>query len=212
MKKLTFFFLLPLLLMACTNEKLSNSAEVPSTSEERDDTVSSKNPNLHDFFMQDGSIAHFQGDGNEYATYTSRTKWLDERHVNVYEDNGGVEMLRTYRLGDNKIELLQEEPSDTEGISTTLQAIQNLKPLRTYLEFPLEKGATFDEWAVIATDADLETPLQSFQDVIIIERTFDDGAISRVYFAVGFGEIKREYVANEGGHEFKVTSVIQQIE
>ncbi|QTD40871.1 hypothetical protein [Sporosarcina sp. Te-1] len=210
MKKYTILLLLPLLLIACTKEKTLDSAVEPSTSIK--DKPQSTNSHVEEFFMKDGSIAHFQGDGNEYATYTLRTEWLDDRHVNVYEDNGGVVMLRSYRLGTDKIELLQEKPSDVEGTATTLQAIQNMKPLRTYLEFPLAEGATFDAWTVTATDADLETPLQPFRHVVIIERSFNDGALSRVYFAAGFGEVKREYIANEDGHEFKVTSVITQIE
>ncbi|MCG3087977.1 hypothetical protein [Sporosarcina cyprini] len=212
MKKFTFLLLLPLLLMACTKETPPDSTEVPSSSEQNDTIQSENTTNMKDYFLQDGSIAHFLGDGNEYATYTLRTEWLDDHHVNVYEDNGGMEMLRSYRLGDNQITLLQQEPSDAEGVATTLETIRDMQPIGTYLQFPLEKGDTFDKWTVTATDAELDTPLQSFQDVVIIEHTYEDGAVSRVYFAEGFGEIKREYSHKTDDNEFKVTSVIESIE
>ena len=198
--------------MACTKETpRDDSTEVPSNSE-KNDSLQSESPNMKDFFLQDGSIAHFLGDGNEYATYTLRTEWLDDHHVNIYEDNGGMEMLRSYRLGDNQINLLQQVPSDAEGVATTLETIQDMQPIGTYLVFPLDKGDTFDKWTVTATDAELDTPLQQFQDVVIIEHTYEDGAVSRVYFAEGFGEIKREYSHKTNDNEFKVTSVIESIE
>ena len=84
--------------------------------------------------------------------------------------------------------------------------------MKTYLTFPLKVGEKVDVWTVISLDAEVETPLQDFSNVVVLEEVYEDGAISRSYFAKGFGEIKREYTSEENGETFEVTSVIESIE
>lgn len=177
-----------------------------------EDPAGGTTEDLSAYFLDDGTIAHFKGDGIEFSNYQTRTEWLDDRHVNVYEDNGGVELIRSFRLDDNKIVVLQERPSEGEDDKVTLEDLSDAKPVETYLAFPLEVGNEIDGWKVISVDENLETPLQKFTDVIVLEETFDDGAYNRSYFAKGFGEIKRHYFSEEEDGPFEVTSVIEQIE
>lgn len=164
------------------------------------------------FFLDDGAIAHFQGEGNEFATYTTRTEWLDERHVNVYENNGGVEFAKSYRIDDDRIVVLREEALQTENEIVSIEDVKDLEPLRSYLIFPLAVGIQIDTWTVVSVDEIVDTPLQQFNNVIVLEETFEDGAVSRSYFATGFGEIKRSYTALDGDNPFEVTSTIESIE
>lgn len=225
MKKWVIFLSMSVLLAACSNnqEKVNDGANSPPDEEvvEKDGTGNGSigtgtvadDIDLADFFLDDGAIAHFKGDGIEFSTYTTRTEWLDDRHVNVYEDNGGVEIVKSYRLEDDKIVVLQEEPIGTEGYTTTVEQLETMEPLKTYLAFPLEVGMKIDVWTVVSLDEEVETPLQKFSDVIVLEETFDEGeAVNRSYFAKGFGEIKREYIAQEEDGTFEVTSVIESIE
>lgn len=220
MKKWFLFAAMTLLLAACTDKDDAVKEDVPSgtVNEEQTDNTSTSDPDveqaqeLSEYFLEDGAVAHFKGDGIEFSNYKTRTEWLDDRHVNVYEDNGGVEMIRSFRLDDNKIVILQERPSEEEGDKVTLADLENMEPIKTYLSFPLEVGNEIDAWKVIAIDEEVETPLQTFTDVIVLEETFDDGAYNRSYFAKGFGEIKREYVSEEKDEPFEVTSVIESIE
>ncbi|MHC8517780.1 hypothetical protein [Sporosarcina sp. ITBMC105] len=164
------------------------------------------------FFLEDGATAHFHGEGNEFATYTTRMEWLDERHVNVYENNGGVELAKSYRIDDDRIVLLREEPLQTENETVSIEEIKELKSIRPYLIFPLEVGDEIGSWTVVSVDETVETPMQQFEQVIVLEETFEDGAVSRSYFAIGFGEIKRSYSAQDGDNPFEVTSEIESIE
>lgn len=168
--------------------------------------------NLSDFFMEDGAVAQFTGDGIEFSSYRTRTEWLDDTHVNVYEDNGGIEMIKSYRLDEDKIVVLQERPSEKEGDKVALEDLANKELEKTYLSFPLEVGTEIDVWKVISVDDVVETPLQKFTDVLVLEEKFDDDSYNRSYFARGYGEIMREYHSEEDDAPFKVTSILESVE
>lgn len=224
MKKWFLPLAMTVFLAACTDTEDTVKKDDPlpgdnaTVNEEQPDDTGTSDPSmeqaedLSEYFLEDGAVAHFKGDGIEFSNYQTRTEWLDDRHVNVYEDNGGVEMIRSFRLDDNKIVVLQERPSEEEGDKVTLADLENIEPVKTYLSFPVEVNNEIDVWKVIAIDEQVETPLQTFTDVIVLEETFDDGAYNRSYFAKGFGEIKREYVSEEEDGPFEVTSVIESIE
>lgn len=224
MRKWRFLvFFSVLLLVSCVAEKpvtnvetekpvsLPDIEEIPEE-ESIEEPVEQAENDMSQFFLPDEKTAYFKGDGNEFATYTTRTEWLDDRHVNIYENNGGVELIKSYRLEDDKIVVLQEVPIGIEKYSVTIEELDNLTPIKNYLNFPLEVGTVVDVWTVVSISDELKTPLQTFSNVIVLEQQFDDGALSRSYFADGFGEIKREYIAKDNGNVFKVTSVIERIE
>lgn len=161
----------------------------------------------HDFFLPDSSLASFKGDGNEYAAYTARTVWHDDRHVTVYEDNGGTVMARTYRLEENRVVIVREEGEQYTDYTPSEAQLNALEPLSIYLEAPLEEGRTFDGWTVVDDAAVVVTPLRAFNNVIVIERE-SEGAVIRSYFARGYGEIKQSFEMDS----FTVTSVIESLE
>ncbi|WP_438318058.1 hypothetical protein [Sporosarcina sp. FA9] len=203
-----------LLLVSCSTEKPVTFPDNKDNSEEESivELVEQTDTDMSQFFLSDKTIAYFKGDGIEFSTYTSRTEWLDDRHVNVFENNGGVELVTSYRLEDDNIVVLQEVPLETEAYTITIEELDKKQPIRDYLNFPLEVGTVIDVWTVVSITDELETPLQNFSNVIVLEQQFEEEAFSRSYFAVGFGEIKREYIAKENGNVFEVTSVIESIE
>lgn len=165
------------------------------------------------FFMSDGSTAHFEGVGNEYATLVLRTDYLEEGYVAQYEDNGGTTTLRVYRLSDDRIDLVKEEGEFYDDYTPTFEELEALEAIATYLEFPLEEGNTIGDRTVIETGATVETPYETFEDAIVLESTSQENATNRWYYVEGFGEVKREYVAQEEGEEeFSVTSSLESVE
>ncbi|MEK3889217.1 hypothetical protein [Bacillus sp. FSL K6-3431] len=166
---------------------------------------------LSTFFMKDEAEAEFRGEGNEFAQFTAKTQWLNDHFVNVYENNGGTVMLRTFRIDKDKIVVVREEGESYDDYSPSDSELKQLEPIYTYLHLPLNKGSKFDGWTVIDNKATLDTPLQEFSDVIVIEREGDDGSITRKYFAKDYGEIKREIIMKEGTEEFTVTSTIEKV-
>lgn len=208
MKKLLFVLSL-LLLVACNREQPSSES---IDDKSRGETPATEQVALADFFLKDGAVASFRGEGNEFATYTAKTERLFNRYVNVYEDNGGTVVLRTFRIDEDKIVVIQEKGEAYEMETFTEEQLTVMTPLYTYLQLPLKVGTTFDNWTITDTNATVETPLQTFKEVIIIEGKGEGESITRRYFAKGFGEIKREFVMVDGDQEFRVTSTIEKVE
>lgn len=231
MKKLSLlllaFFLLAAL-VACTpknanppvTEEPPTNGENPKVEEPKQEEPKQEEPKqeepseeymLKEFFLRDGAVAKFIGEGNEYAGCTCTTQWLNDRYVNVYSDNGGTVVLQTYRIDEDKIVLIHREAEVYEPVNPTEEELEAMPVLSTYLQLPLETGATFDGWTVVDTKATLETPLQTFTNVIVIEKIDEEGTLNRSYFAKAFGEIKSEYILKVGDEEHTITSTIAEI-
>lgn len=219
MPKLLLFSLVVLVMMtACGKEDPEVQSPTETTVTEDNSEQAVDEPSVEqevdpaDFFMPDASIASFLGEGNEYASFTLRTVYMDATHVAVYEDNGGTVMLKVYRIGKDEIVLVKEQAEFYEEYTATAEELEALEPVRTYLAFPLEAGDVVDEQTIFETDALVETPFKKFEQVIVLEREETDDSVNKTYFAKGYGEIKREFrMQEEGQEEFVVTSVLEDI-
>lgn len=226
-----------LFLTACTNEPDQSSEKSDpqiETSNETQTETNSNEPNNNNnnnneqetvdedidytkFFMPNESTAYFLGEGNEYATFTIHTKWLSDRYVALVENNGGAVMMKIYRVMDeyNKIDkvydqMIDEYPNNIQYPS--IDELNSLPLIETYLNGPLEVGTVIDKWKIVQDDITLETPYQTFEHVFVLEETSED-FINRKYFALGYGEVKRESIMKiDGEEEFIVTSVLEKIE
>ena len=217
-----------LLLSACgqnTVESPSDSNEPPSAEEEQRDEVIEEQEEvvtepepepskvqLSNFFMQDGVIAMYLGEGNEYASYRARTQWHNDHTVSIFEDNGGTTLYRTYRISDKSIDLIQEQGEFYDEFNPTDEELQALPKLSTFLKLPVEPGENIDDWEVISVNETIDTPFQVFEQVIVLEKSDDTGAIQRRYIVEKYGEIKREFIMNEEDIEFIVTSTLESVE
>ncbi|TWT27896.1 hypothetical protein [Planomicrobium sp. CPCC 101110] len=165
----------------------------------------------YDYFMKDGTTAHFEGKGNEYADLTIRTEYLKENHVALYEDNGGTVVLRVYRLSKNRVELVKQEAEFYKEYKPTVKQLRALKPISVYLKFPMKKGDKVDGRKIVSTQATVSTPYKKFKKAVVFESKSEDGAVYRTYFVKGFGEVKREFILKEGKNTYKVTSSLESI-
>lgn len=229
MKRIVVLMLF-LLLSACGDDSLKDpsiSKNPPSTQEEQSEEVIKEpeevvaepepepEPNkaqLSNFFMQDGVTATYLGKGNEYASYSARTKWHNNHSVSIFEDNGGTTLLRTYRISDDSIDLIQEQGEFYDEFNPTDEELQALPKLSTFLKLPVVPGENIDDWEVISVNDTIDTPFQVFEQVIVLEKTDDTGAIQRKYIVEKYGEIKREFIMNEEDIEFVVTSTLESVE
>ena len=186
-----------------TNEETEESAEESNTDE----------IDPFSFFMADGTTAHFEGVGIEFAALTIRTEYLEEDYVALYEDNGGTTLLKVYRLSDDRVDLVKDEAEFHDDYTPTSEELDELEVISTYLEFPLEVGDTFGERTVIETGATVETPYETFDNAIVLESKESENTTNTWYFVEGYGEVKREFVSQEEGEdEFKVTSSLESME
>ncbi|MFJ5769771.1 hypothetical protein [Psychrobacillus sp. NPDC093180] len=207
------FFLIPtLFLVACGDQKPANTETPTKKPLEEAVSPSESSLSLSHFFMPDNSVAHYKGEGNEYASYSLTTLYPFENYVTTYEDNGGTVVQRIYHVQDDKISLIAENGEAYEPTTHSLAELQAMQEIEVYFASPIKVGATFNGWKITSTTEKLKTDLQTFDDVIVIEKTNEDYSITRKYFAKNFGEIKREFIMQEGDEQFIVTSVLESID
>lgn len=167
----------------------------------------------YDYFLEDGSIARFEGYGNEFAEFTLKTDYMEANHVATYEDNGGTVVLKVFRLHEDRIELVKQEGEFYDDYTASFEELEALEVISTYLEFPIEEGQEIGDATVVETGTSLETPYQNFDDVFVLESMTEDGSINRNYFVEGYGEVKREFRANaDDSDEMAITSTLASIE
>lgn len=207
------FILIPsLLLVACGTEKPVETETTTTSPSEEVDTPSEPSISLSHFFMPDNSVAQFKGEGNEYASYSLTTYYPYENYVITYEDNGGTVVQRIYNIQKNKIILIAKNEEAYEHTIPSLAELQAMQEIEEYLATPFEVGAVFNDWKITSITEKLETNLQTFNQVIVMEKANEDGSIMRKYFAENFGEIKREFIMQEGDEQTIVSSVIESVQ
>ncbi len=194
------------------NEVKDNSEENNNEKEQPDTNSENVSIDLTNFFMKDKSVAKYLGEGNEYATYTARTQWHNVHTVSIFEDNGGTILLRTYRITDKAIELINEQGEFYGEFHPTDDELDAMPAISTFLQLPIEKDREFDGWEIIEINQTLETPLQKFEDVIKMQKFDETGSVQNRYIVKNFGEIKREFIMEEEDLMFSVTSTIESID
>ncbi len=191
-----------LLLTGC-NEEIKNEPVHPIVQDQM---------SLLTFFPPDGSIAYFQGEGNEFASFTLQTTYLDPQHIARVEDNGGVTLLKIYRITDSKIELIYREPVDSNPRLPSSTEVAAYPVLETVLQQPIQVGTSFQGWTIQSITAKVDTGTKVYSNVIQVTRTEDQFTTTN-YFAQGVGLIKKEdRMESDQEQPFVVTSALQKIE
>lgn len=196
-------------------DKTNNNTTQSEEQKNNDDTFKENKENYLDlskFFKPDQTVAHFKGTGNEYASYTEKTTWLNDEYVGTIIDNGGVTKMTVYKISDEKIDILYDEAVDENTEFPPISDLEKMNPIETYLANPIQVRATFGNWRVIGVNMPLNTPYQTFHNAIVIEER-GDKYINRKYFAEGFGEIRTESTSEaDDGAFYTVTSTLESIE
>jgi hypothetical protein len=166
---------------------------------------------MADFFLTDGSKAHYLGEGNEFAELDIEVTHPYENYVIIHENNGGSMVRHIYKIEKNSIGILEEMMIDYKEDFPTLDELNAMIPTGVYLQKPFEVGTTFDNWTIVQTDAIVETPYKKFENALVIEMKGKD-FINRKYFVEGFGEVKREAVMTMDEGDYVVTSTLKAVD
>ena len=163
------------------------------------------------FFKEDQSTAYFKGFGNEYASYTEKTTWLSNDYVRIDKDNGATITTQYFRVIKDAIYLIKEVINEQDKL--TVQDLQLIKPVSSLLQTPLRENFQFDNWRILNTNETVETPYDTFQNVIVLYSENDNTSETK-YFARGYGIIKTIYTLmplDGEGEEFIVQSELTNI-
>ena len=167
---------------------------------------------MTNFFLPDGSKAHYLGEGNEFAELDIEVAHPFENYVIIYENNGGALVRYIYRIDQDEIYILDNQIVESKTDFPSQKELDAMTPTGMYLKKPFTKGTTFGDWTIVDTDVTVETPYQTFDHVFVIEKQETD-IINRKYFAEGFGEVKRESImTTDDGGEYIVTSTLKAVD
>ena len=102
-----------------SNEEEKSDDETTGDVEEKQDDQTTENEkesekelSMINFFLPNGSSAHYEGDGNEFAELTIEVTHIGDKFVVIDENNGGALIRKIYQVESEKIETLSEDAID----------------------------------------------------------------------------------------------------
>ena len=165
--------LIGLLLAGCSNKNtaFNNSG---NTGESNNPNQTMDNPRkidqgLLDYFLPDGSKAHFHGEGVDNAELDVDFNMPYEHYVVVHENNGDAIARYVYEIGETQITTLSYDLVDANTDFPTLDEIKKMEPVGVYLQKPFEKGQKFGKWEIIETGASVETYYKNFDNAFVVQ-------------------------------------------
>jgi hypothetical protein len=209
LKKWLLLLLTSLLLVGCVeiNINKSKNEENPPQPNVEEQIVT-----LLDYFPNKPIEKQFKGIGNEFAQYTETFYEKDGDYYPVIVDNGGTRVLRIYRVTDKEITLVHEQPEFYEETIPSIAALKSAFQNKPLLTLPLEIGRTMGDWKLVSLSETVTVPFGTFSDVIVLEKTNEDGSINRQYWVKEYGKVKDEYSQkDENGNLFEVKSELDTI-
>ncbi|MHB8122571.1 MAG: hypothetical protein ACYDG4_10495 [Desulfuromonadaceae bacterium] len=186
-------FIFALLATGCSRQTVTEK-ERPRPGEQ----TPAKAPSVAEYFpLTQGSTWEYQGEGNEYASFTREVIFTGINHAQMMENNGGTvlavvfeakndSVIRTYRQGEvyEKINLLDRQPNDNTVI----------------LKGPIKVGTKWEGNGSVMEIADIsavvDTPVGKFDNCVKVKITYKDSSVFE-YYKVGVGMVKREFVSGD---------------
>ncbi|OCL26631.1 hypothetical protein U472_11670 [Orenia metallireducens] len=162
--------------------------------------------------IREGMLYKYQGEGNEYATFTTETKFVKDNLIQVHKNNGGTEIASVYRVEKEEMVLLQENPEFYSDTNLLNEVDDKADAKEVILKSPLKVGEKWDNAKkrreIVAIDEQLTTPAGNFYDVVKVkvasieeDRDFE----SYEYYAKNIGLIMLE----SRGEDYQVTSKLK---
>jgi len=162
-----------------------------------------------DFFpMTKGSFWEYEGEGNEFASFTREVLYTDGNRAQFREDNGGTVMATVLETTDTAV-IRVFSRGEAYGDENYLekQATENT----ILLKAPVQVGTKWEvqDGTKEITDVDVTvpTPAGEFQGCIAVTGNYGESTVVE-YYKAGIGLVKREFTSGET----KVTSSLKRYE
>ncbi|HYK73028.1 MAG TPA: hypothetical protein VEV44_07835 [Pseudoneobacillus sp.] len=172
--------------------------------------VDEQNKTLRVFFPHAPVEKMYLGVGNEFAQYTEKFYENEGPYFPAVMDNGGNRFFRIYKITDNEISLVYEQPDFFEEEIPAPSSLENRFLVQPLLRLPLEVGEKVGQWKIASVTEKLSLPIGDFSDVVVIQKANEDGSIIRQYWAKNYGKIKDEFLLkDDSGNINEVSSELQ---
>lgn len=153
--------------------------------------------------MKLGYTWEYEGEGNEYASYTSKIEFGENNRFQEAQDNGGTLMANIYEVKDDSIVHVYQMGENYEH-KNLLKEKNNLNDV--ILKLPLQAGNKWvseeNSYEIIDTKATITVPYGTFTDCVVVKRTYKDGSESFMHYKEGIGLLQSEFRSGD----FKVFS------
>lgn len=151
---------------------------------------------------------HFEGEGNEYASFDVYVDYTTDDIIQFRVDNGGSQLVEVVRKNDNNLSknLSRGEVYYRENLTSKEDSNKDI-----ILMDPISKGTswtTSENESRIITDVEVEisTPIGTFDTVEVT--TKGDYANTKEYYAKEVGLVKRIYIQDDE----EIISTLSKIE
>jgi hypothetical protein len=220
MKKniLLFCLIISLTSLAACEKKQENNNETSAATEETtvatDPTTQATDPTVNDaltiedyFPFRENTKYVYEGEGNEYASYTVVTDYLEDDSVQLRTDNGGSETIQVLENKNGELTqvFFRGEAYYRENVIGKTEGEEEI-----LLKEPLVKGT---EWTlsdntkryISDVDVAIDTPYGTFKALEVTTEREEDTV--KDYYALEVGLVKSVFIAGEN----EITSTLSDI-
>lgn len=188
--------------LGCTAKQPKPPAPVPAPAPAPSPVVKEKNIGVY-MPMKVGYIWEYQGEGNEYASYTQRVEYEEDKRYQLTRDNGGTVIADIYEIRKDSIVHVYMA-GESYDHTNLLKQQNNLED--TVLKLPIEVGNKWiseeNSYEIVDTKATVIVPYGTFDDCVVVRRTYKDGSEDYMSYKEGVGMLQSEFRSGD----FKVFS------
>lgn len=173
--------------------------------------VIQKTARAGDFFpLTAGSIWSYQGEGNEYASFTRKVLFTEGNRAQIEESNGGTVLAVIYEVTNSAVRRIFRREEAYEAANLLKE-----KPTEsvTILSAPFRVGKAWTSggtrYEITDVNATLTVPAGTFSGCLVIKNSNPSAreqSVVREYYKEGIGLVKREFVSGET----RVTSSLEK--
>jgi hypothetical protein len=177
---------------------------------------------IHDYFPYDENVKMvYEGQGNEFASYTTYVDYINGDKIQIRVNNGGSEIVNILQNSEGTLTEINSWGGnvfykiDWTGEAATASTIVLKEPLIEGTKWDLSDGSQRE---ITGLAVAIETPYDSFE-ALEVTTTKDGQIIRKQYYAMGIGFVKSIFFGEEeeissslkemivgGGYDFTVRS------
>jgi hypothetical protein len=163
------------------------------------------------FPMKVGYKWEYEGEGNEFDTYSQKAVFQEGNRYQLATDTGGTVMANIFEVSEDSIKnsYKMAEANDHKNL---LKEKDNLAVV--LLKAPIQKGNKWvseeNTYEITDTDATITVPYGTFEHCIIIKLTFKDGSESYMHYKEGIGMVQSQFITGDYKTLTKLKSFTQK--
>jgi hypothetical protein len=151
------------------------------------------------FPLQVGNRWEYEGEGNEFASYTQEVVFSEGNRYQLTTDNGGTVMANIFEVRDDSIVNVYKmgESYDHKNLlkeQNNIEAVMLKEPIKMGNKWISEENT----YEIIDTNASITVPLGSFDKCIVVKLTFKDGSVELLHYKAGVGLLQSEFKTDGG--------------